>query len=197
MVERKLIFSSRVTSADFRFRPPVRDRLAPERPPRGWRLLRPLPGGYDGIPSGPASRARTGPYPCCRLPRRATGICCLRRRATGARRVDGRGRHEAAHEPGRRHRSRDSRLAAGLGRRHAVPCPRDGLRSRRLAPGRQPPEYDGRHPGGIDRAASAGRRYRTASSRGVRGVRPSVRPALARRQRAQLTVHTRASPQCA
>src|SRR5439155_681587 len=79
--------SSRVTLADFRFLS-VRDRLAPERPPRGWRLLRPLPGGYDGIPSGPASRARTRPYPRCRLRRRSTSIRCLRGRPIGPRDAD-------------------------------------------------------------------------------------------------------------
>ena len=31
----------------------VRDRLAPEWPPRGWRLPRPLPGGCVGFPRGP------------------------------------------------------------------------------------------------------------------------------------------------
>src|SRR5437016_12835593 len=91
MIEPRVrLVSPRLTSPDSRVRLSVRDRVAPERPPRGWRLLRPLPGGYDGIPFAPTSRARTRPHPPrSRLRRRPTGIRCMRGRPIGPRDTDG------------------------------------------------------------------------------------------------------------
>src|SRR5689334_5539147 len=76
----------------------VRDRLAPERPPRGWCLLRLLPGGCNAVLSGSDSGARTPPCPRCRLRRRPTGIHRWRGRPIDSRDADGR-RREAACEP--------------------------------------------------------------------------------------------------
>jgi hypothetical protein len=137
----------------------VRDRLAPERPPRGWRLLRLLPRGCDGIPSGSDSYARPPRCPCCRLRRRSTGIHCWRRRPIGSLDADGR-RRQAACELQRRGRGHDSRLPPGLGRHHALLRPRDGL-PRGLAAGRRPPGHQGR-----DLVAAR------------RALPPAVRPAL-------------------
>ena len=146
--------------------------------PNGLRAVGACSGCYqgvrDGISSGSASHARARTCPRCRLRCGSTGIRCWRRRPIGARDADGRCR-TAAREPRRWRRGDDSRLAPGLGRHHALPSPRDGLRPRGLAAGRRPSWHQERDFVAPRRAASAGCPSR-ARSRTVRQVRAAIRP---------------------